>query len=110
MPSLEERLAAAENQNSRPEVLERLAADADSEVRTQVALNPNCPPDVLARLAVDPDENVRTEVACHPRTPIWVVERLAEHDPATNVRSWGDPDTAETALNSTPRPALGSNP
>ena len=47
-------------------------------VRRDVADNPNTPPDVLARLADDRDEKVRKLVAENPNTPPEVSARLAE--------------------------------
>lgn len=46
-----------------PEMLRRLAADADTVVRRRVAANPRCPADALAALAGDRDARVRALAA-----------------------------------------------
>ena len=59
-----------------PEVLVRLANDADEDVRWHVAENLNTPTDVLAQLANDEDEWVRKYVAGNPNTPPDVIKQL----------------------------------
>jgi len=56
---------------------ERLFADPEDDVRTQLAGNPACPPELLARLAVDEDSDVRVAAAGNPHTPIQAMLLLA---------------------------------
>jgi hypothetical protein len=59
-----------------PETLDRLANDADWEVRRSVANNPNTPPETLERLANDDSWFVRCGVAYNPNTPQYILTYL----------------------------------
>jgi len=72
------RFFLAQAQDTPPEVLARLACDADGEVRSATARNPSTPPKALARLAED--ECVRHAVAANPHTPAVVLAKLAEDE------------------------------
>lgn len=74
-----------------PEILRRLAADEDRNIRGGVACNPNCPEDVLHKLCDDPDDGVAdtaTEV-------LWAKKDLTEED-----ISWIEELTQEWCLSS----------
>jgi 3-methyladenine DNA glycosylase AlkC len=70
----------AENPNTPPEVLEKLANDVDYWVRYGVAENPNTPPKVLEQLATDEDYIIRCYVAKNPNTLPEVLEKLANDE------------------------------
>ena len=79
------RSEVAKNPNTPTSVLEHLAKDEDWDVRGGVAENPKTPTSVLELLAKDENENVRRSVAQNPNTPISVLELLAK-DENENVR------------------------
>jgi len=66
----------AENPNTPPEILERLANDGDYYVRCSVAYNPNTLPEILARMANDGDWDVLWRVARNPNTPQYIKDYL----------------------------------
>ena len=59
--------AAAARRISRRGLLDKLAADADRDVRASVAASASCPPGTLAGLASDADWLVRAQAARNPR-------------------------------------------
>jgi hypothetical protein len=59
-----------------PQVLERLANDEDSGVRTAVGKNPNTPESVLEALAEDSEYLVKSWLTKNPNLPISVLERF----------------------------------
>lgn len=67
------------------EVLDHLAGDTDSRVRTVVASLPDLPSSLVTRLYDDPDANVRSRISCCQilSTDIW--QRLS-HDADPTVR------------------------
>ena len=74
-----ERCGVANNPNTPPEALERLANDKFWLVRGKVAINPNTSPETLERLAND-DDLVRQCVAENPNTSPETLERLANDE------------------------------
>lgn len=74
--SLKEKLNLAEDSNTSPEVLEKLAGDAHYTVRSYVARNPNCPIKVLEKLSDDIDFLVRYWVARNNNCPVEILEKL----------------------------------
>jgi|688.fasta_scaffold1562205_1 hypothetical protein len=71
----EQKLKAARDPNTSPEILETLASDGNWNVRYWVARNPNTSIKILELLATDEDYIVRSWVPHHPnRTKI--IERL----------------------------------
>jgi hypothetical protein len=71
------RHGVAENPNTPPETLDRLAIDDDSFwVRFYVARNPNTLPETLERLANDENSYVRSGVARNPNTPQYILTYL----------------------------------
>lgn len=79
-----DRLAAALDGRTTPDVVETLAADPSVKVREAVARRASAPPDLLARMAGDPDRRVREAVATNPATSAETVVLLAS-DPAWQV-------------------------
>jgi hypothetical protein len=59
----------AQDSRNLPELLARLAADDDGDVRRNLAGNAGTPPELLARLAADDDNYVRRGVAGNAGTP-----------------------------------------
>jgi hypothetical protein len=88
--SLAERMRAAQDPMTPPDVLERLAVDGEPDVRQAVALNPGAPSRALASLAWDTgmteserraqdvQRQVREFAVVHPNLPTAVLEQLAE--------------------------------
>ena len=68
------RAAVAENSNTGPFALARLA---EGDTKMAVAQHPRCPSGALARLAEEDDHNLRTAVAQHPNTSVGTLERFA---------------------------------
>jgi hypothetical protein len=66
----------AENHNTPPETLERLANGGNANLRWLVAFNPNTPPEALERLANDEDSEIRYEVANNINTPQYIKDYL----------------------------------
>ena len=66
-------------------VLRRLCADPFPSVRSAAARNESCPPGALRRLAVDPHPDVRIAVAHNESCPPGALRRLAV-DPHSDVR------------------------
>ena len=64
------------NPTTPPEVLELMANDRHSDVRSGVARNPNTPPETLERLANDEDWYVRLGFAQNPNTPQYIKDYL----------------------------------
>lgn len=79
-PSLQSKEAVAKSPSALPDVLTRLAADEDGDVRQGVAENPSAPPEVLAGLAMDKNRWVRGRVADNHSTPPEALVRLAEDE------------------------------
>jgi hypothetical protein len=75
----------AHNKTVPLEILERLAADADSDVRWTVAMKRKASPAILRQLAADPEDAIRLRVANHRNTPESVL-RLLTGDPWEEVR------------------------
>ncbi len=83
----------AEDPQTSPEVLARLAGGLDRLTRFEVAYNPSTPVEVLARLAGDPEPMVRCAVAFQPRTPPEVWNALAsDADPRVRRNAAANPD------------------
>ena len=59
-------------------ILDKLALDKESAVRSCVASNPNISENIVDRLAKDKDTNVRSAVASNKNTPEYILEKLAE--------------------------------
>ena len=74
------RQGIAENSNTPPETLERLANDDEDWVRRAVAWNSNTKTETLERLAKDGDYCVLCGVAENPNTTTEILERLANDD------------------------------
>jgi DNA helicase II / ATP-dependent DNA helicase PcrA len=68
----------ADNPNTPPSALEKLATDEDANVRRAAAENPNTPASFLEKLAADEDKWVRRAVAGNPNTPASLLEKLLE--------------------------------
>jgi hypothetical protein len=66
----------ADNPNTSPEALERLANDVDLHVRLGFAWNRNTPPETLERLANDLSPYVRFRVEYNPATPQYIITYL----------------------------------
>ena len=66
--------------NVSPEILEELAENKDSYVRSAVARNPNTPPEALKKLAEDENEYIRGRIAENPSTPAEAFMKLAEDE------------------------------
>ena len=105
------------DQNTRPEVLERLASSQDYYTRCAVARNPNTPQELLMTLAKDLNHNVRCDVADNPSTseeilrilakdPEVVIRRYVSRNPNTPVdvlrKFFDDPEVLYTDLASNP--------
>ncbi|WP_225977351.1 HEAT repeat domain-containing protein [Nostoc sp. CENA543] len=58
------------------QILSRLAADIDSDVRLNVAINPHTPVDILVKLADDKNSKVRFHTAINPNTPSSLSQQL----------------------------------
>ncbi|MFG3272173.1 MULTISPECIES: hypothetical protein [Streptomyces] len=72
----EARFWVAHNKTVPLEILQVLANDPDSKVRSMVASKRKLTPDLLAMLARDSDESVRLAVARHRSVPRSVLEQL----------------------------------
>jgi hypothetical protein len=83
--TFKEKKEVANNSNTPPETLDRLANDENSRVRYDVARNPNTPPEALNRLANDDHSFVRCGVAQNPNTSTVTLDRLA-NDGECHVR------------------------
>jgi hypothetical protein len=81
----EVRRDVAQNLNTPSEVLARLAQDAETWVCGSVAANPSTPPELLAQLAEDADALMRRDVARNPSTPPELLAQLAQ-DAEAEVR------------------------
>ena len=92
----------AENSNTSPETLARLANDEDYEVRRNVAINPNTPIKSLEHLANDVEWIVRSYVAENLNTPQESLKNLANDDDwdvayfARNNENYNNPMKLET--------------
>ncbi len=73
------------SQTAIPEILETLAEDEMSDVRSQVAENTNTSKELLRQLSQDTEAIVLTKVAGNPNTPNAVLENLAQ-DKSVEVR------------------------
>ncbi len=74
------------NTNTPLDVLEKLAMDADPQVRLLTARHPNTPLVTLERLARDADPRVILAVAQHPRADRSLLTELAYNEQNTDVR------------------------
>lgn len=74
----QDRAAAASNPSLPRDLVDQLAVDESSWVRSRMAANPSCPVDVLVRLSVDGEPGVRSSVAGHRGTPPDVLTGLAD--------------------------------
>jgi len=83
-----ERVAVAENPNTPPEILAKLAEDKDCDVRVAVAGNLNASRHTLAKLAKDPYS--LAAVAENPNTPRHILAKLARHILAESAKSAKD--------------------
>jgi ABC-type transporter MlaC component len=81
------------------ELLQQLAKDDDTLVRSEVARNPNTPVQLLQQLAKDDDTLVRSEVARNPNTPVELLQQLAKDDHEV-VRRAAKPTLIEKKLKS----------
>ena len=61
-------------------ILQILANDVDSAVRSMVARKRKLPADIIERLAQDSDASVRFAIACNKSTPRYVLEMLLNDD------------------------------
>ena len=92
----------AENSNTSPEILARLANDMNATVRLRVAYNLNTSPETLARLANDEDWVVRECVAENLNTPQESIKNLANDNNsvvayyARNNENYNNPMKLET--------------
>lgn len=86
-PEFDEQLNQAREADASEETLARLALAAPQEdwllLRT-IAENPNTPPEVLARLASHPYEAVRQNVARHTRATAETLDKLAS-EPSSDL-------------------------
>lgn len=62
------------------DLLDRMSADEDTQVRLNVAMNRNTDPQTLRRMSRDPDPEVRAKVARSLNTPDDVLAELAADD------------------------------
>lgn len=72
-----DRIKLANDHNTPLIILEILAKDSDTQVRSNVAVNKNTSLDLLEILAKDPDVQVRSNVASHRNTSESILECLA---------------------------------
>ncbi|MEU6291380.1 hypothetical protein [Streptomyces sp. NPDC046988] len=79
----EARFWVAQNKTVPLEILQVLASDSDSRVRSMVASKRKATPELLTMLAADSDESVRLAVARHKSVPGDVLEQLRND-------SWGE--------------------
>jgi hypothetical protein len=79
------RVWVAQNKTVPVEILERLAVDADPQVRHMVAMKRKITPQILNVLASDSDEMVRIRVVMNKKSSRVILERLAR-DPSEHVR------------------------
>ena len=92
----------AENSNTSPETLARLANDMNDTVRLRVAKHPNTSPETLAFLANDKDWVVRRCVAENLNTPQESLKNLANDNNsvvayyARNNKNYNNPMKLET--------------
>ena len=93
------RLAVAQNLQTSPALLLRLAQDRSDDVRSVAAAHPATPARVLAHLAVDPWLYVRAAVALHPSTPEQVLTNAVYHDhPFVQHHAAANPSLPPAAL------------
>ena len=74
------RVTVVENPNTPPETLKVLAGDEHRVVRFLVAENPNTPPKTLKVLAGDGNGFVRSKVAKNPACPPELLDHLAQDE------------------------------
>ena len=72
------RFWVAHNKTVPLEILDILAKDGDSKVRSMVASKNKLTPKLLEQLSRDDHESVRQTVACHRKVSIPVLERLTK--------------------------------
>ena len=75
------------NPNCSIHLLELLAKDKESDVRSIVAKNPSCPVHLLELLAKDEDRWIRHRVAENPSCPVHLLELLAKDEDRWNRKS-----------------------
>jgi hypothetical protein len=61
------------------EILEMLAFDNNSRVRSRIAENPQTPLHILEKLAVDKHQNVGVNIASNPNTPAKALAQMAKN-------------------------------
>ena len=76
------------------QVLEILARDNSSRVRTQVASNPDTPIEILNQLAFDSDSEVLNALTRNQNTPVNVLEYLGVEKGIVNIYNAKTPGTA----------------
>lgn len=92
---------AAQDPQTRPARLARLARSRNPELRALVARNISAPPSALAALAGDRVPGIVAAVAGNPSTPEASLERLASsRDEEVRVAAFGNPSTPGTVLGS----------
>lgn len=65
------------NENTPPNILEKLSLYPDRWVRRAVAMNKNTPVKILSQLSLDNNEYVRIQVAINKNTPANILEKLS---------------------------------
>lgn len=80
-----EKCKIAESKDINKDVLDDLAKDVSSKVRSAVAKNPLCTVRMLRKLSADRSVQVRLATAKHEKPPIDVIEKLSTDD-NVNVR------------------------
>lgn len=76
-------LQRAQDPQTPPEILKKLAGSSSLAVREAVARNRSTPPKVLASLMWDLQEELRWAAACNPRTPAEALRRGLEAEQGT---------------------------
>ena len=105
-------IEVANNPNTPPEILAKLADGGGILIRKVVANNPNTPPEILAKLADDEDWIVRSTVARNQNTPLEILAKLSEdeyvvvrrtvaNNPNYSSRNSIDEEVSDTSLKDT---------
>ena len=93
------KLAFAQDERTRAEVLCDIAAKATPELRVALTKNPNVPVDVLAEFARDRRETIRSAVALSANAPPQLLSFLATDERSAVRRSVArNPNTPQTTL------------
>lgn len=88
----------AENPNTPPSTLKRLAFSIDAEVRTSVAKNSSTPPSFLTALALDRVSEVRIQAELNPMMPLHDLLLIAPKETEENRRLLATESKSETVL------------